>query len=56
MICIEALFNTSSQEIRKTISHRIANLLGKTIELRSDFYNEMLKLYKIRNDLEDKRK
>ena len=51
MICIEALYNTGAQEIRKTISHRIANLFGRTNKTREMIYNQIYELYKKRNDL-----
>jgi hypothetical protein len=51
MICIEALYNTSAQEIRKTTSHRIANLFGRTNNTRAKIYNQIYELYRKRNNL-----
>ena len=51
MICIEALYNTGAQEIRKTTSHRIANLFGRTNNTRAIIYNQIYELYKKRNNL-----
>lgn len=51
MICIESLYNKDPQEIRFRISTRIANLLGRTEELRKKIYTDMLYLYKKRNDI-----
>lgn len=51
MICIEALYNNSPQELRFRISHRIANLLGRTEASRRKIYNDILYLYDKRNKL-----
>jgi len=51
MVCIEALYNVNAQEIRYRISHRVANLLGRTEKLRQRIFNDMLDLYSKRNDL-----
>ena len=46
MICIEALYNTGAQDIRKTLSHRIANLLGRTNKTRAKIYSQIYELQK----------
>lgn len=49
MICMEALFNDSPQELRYRISHRVANLFGKTGCKREVIFNHIQALYKKRN-------
>lgn len=51
MICMEALFNDSPQELRYRISHRVANLFGKTEGKRARIFNDIQALYKKRNDI-----
>ena len=51
MICIEALYNTDPQELRYRISHRVANLLGRTEILRRRIFKNIQDLYSKRNRL-----
>jgi hypothetical protein len=51
MMYMEGLFNESSQELRYRISHRLANLLGKTEERRQEIFNDFYSLYDKRNKL-----
>jgi len=51
MICLEALFNDSPQELRYRISHRVANIFGKTEGKRARIFDHIQKLYKKRNDV-----
>lgn len=51
MMCMEGLFNDGPQELRYRISHRLANLLGKTEERRQEIFSDFSALYDKRNKL-----
>lgn len=51
MICIEALYNNSPQELRYRLSHRTANLLGRTENLRRIIFKDMSDFYSKRNKI-----
>ncbi len=51
MICMEALYNKDPQELRYRMSHRVANLLGRTEEMRKRMFDDFSVLYNKRNEL-----